>query len=275
MPQFTAEQIRSCLPKLECVFYAAGSVQKFARPYLECGVKVFSAWAANAVPVSEYTLAQILLANKGFYLACRNCVSPEKRQDAKNFSTSVPGNFGVKVGIIGAGMIGKRVISLLRPFDLEVLVHDPFLPDEIAADLGVQKVDLETLFSSCQTISNHVANLPSTVGMLHGRLFEKMLPHATFINTGRGAQVVEADLIRILQNRPDLTAVLDVTWPEPPIEESPFYRLPNCFLTPHIAGSQSSEKHRMADYMLQEFVRHLNGEPTLYEVTENMLETMA
>ena len=87
--------------------------------------------------------------------------------------------------------------------------------------------------------------------------------------------MVEEDLIRVLQDRPDVTAVLDVTWPEPPVENSHFYTLPNCFLTPHIAGSQANEKHRMAEYMLQEFTRYLNGEPTLYEVTEKMLETMA
>ena len=275
IPCFSAEQIRRCLPNLECVFYAAGSVQHFARPYMECGVKIFSAWAANAVPVSEYTLAQILLANKGFFTACRCNTSLENRILARNHSTSLPGNYGCKVGILGAGMIGKRVIDLLRPFDLEVLVYDPFLPEETAAALGVQKVDLDTLFSTCQTISNHVANLPATVGMLHGGLFSKMLPGATFINTGRGAQVVEEDLIRVLQERPDLTAVLDVTWPEPPVENSPFYTLPNCFLTPHIAGSQANEKHRMAEYMQKEFTRYLNGEPTLYEVSEKMLETMA
>ncbi len=275
MPALTEEQIRTVFPKLECVFYAAGSVQHFARPFLECGIKVFSAWAANAVPVSEYTLAQILLANKGFYLACRNNTSPENRTVAKNHSSSTPGNYGCKVGIIGAGMIGKRVIELLRPFDLEVLVYDPFLSKEAATALGVTKTDLDTLFSTCQTVSNHVANLPATVGMLHGGLFSKMPPCATFINTGRGAQVVEEDLIRVLQSRPDLTAVLDVTWPEPPVEGSPFYSLPNCFLTPHIAGSQANEKYRMAEYMKAEFLNYLQGQPCRYEVSLKMLETMA
>ena len=67
MPKFTKEEIREYMPKLKAVFYAAGTVQYFARPFLECGVKVFSAFAANAVPVAEYTVAQIILANKGFY----------------------------------------------------------------------------------------------------------------------------------------------------------------------------------------------------------------
>ena len=71
MPEFTEDEIRAFLPKLKCVFYGAGTVQKFARPFLNCGVKVFSAWAANAVPVAEMTVAQIILANKGYFLTNR------------------------------------------------------------------------------------------------------------------------------------------------------------------------------------------------------------
>lgn len=67
MPVFTEEEIKAVFPNLKYVFYGAGSVQQFARPFLNCGVKVCSAWAANGVPVAEYTVAQIILANKGFY----------------------------------------------------------------------------------------------------------------------------------------------------------------------------------------------------------------
>lgn len=111
--------------------------------------------------------------------------------------------------------------------------------------------------------------------MLGYDLFKLMPKNATFINTGRGAQVVEEDLIRILKERADLTAVLDVTFPEPPLPESKFYTLPNCVLTPHIAGSLGNEKWRMSEYMYDEFIRYKNGEKTLYGVTEKMLETMA
>ena len=71
MPRFSAEEIRRYFPDLRAVFYAAGSVQGFARPFLDCGVRVFSAWAANAIPVAAYTVAQILLAAKGFFPAWR------------------------------------------------------------------------------------------------------------------------------------------------------------------------------------------------------------
>ena len=102
-----------------------------------------------------------------------------------------------------------------------------------------------------------------------------MLPYSTFINTGRGAQIVEPDLVRVLEERPDVTAILDVTFPEPPAEGHAFYSLPNCFLTPHIAGSLMNETHRMAEYIIEEYERYINGEPCRYEVNLKMLETMA
>ena len=71
MPDLTEAEIEACLPSLECVFYGAGTVQKFARPFLTRGIKVFSAWAANAVPVAEMTVAQIVLANNGYFLTNR------------------------------------------------------------------------------------------------------------------------------------------------------------------------------------------------------------
>lgn len=274
MPEFTAQEIKTYLPGLEAVFYAAGSVQRFARPFLQAGVKVFSAWAANAVPVAEYAVAQIVLANKGFF-ASAPLASAGDRAGAGALASQYPGNFGVRVGIIGAGMIGKMVIRRLKDYDLKVVTFDPFLPEQTARELGVEKVTLEELFSTCQVVSNHLANNAQTKGMLNGKLFSKMLPYATFLNTGRGAQVVEEELIATLRARPDLTAVLDVTFPEPPETDSGLLRLPNCILTPHIAGSSGNEVQRMASYMLEEYRRFTRGESCLWEVTETMLETMA
>lgn len=276
MPKFTEEELRICLPSLRAVFYAAGSVQAFAREHLHRGVRIFSAWASNAVPVAEYTVAQILLANKGFYQSCR-IMSGGDHKGAKAYFRKMPGNYGARVGIIGAGMIGKMVLHRLREYRLETVTYDPFLSDEAAAALGTKKVTLEELFESCAVISNHVANLPTTVGMLHYDLFSRMSETATFINTGRGAQVVEADLIRALTECPTRTAVLDVSFPEPPVEGSPFYTLPNVFLTPHIAGSAGDEVARMGEQMAQAYATWLEkGDGKLdCEVTLPMLETMA
>lgn len=275
MPAMSEEEIAKCLPKLQAVFYAAGTVQGFARPFLARGIRVFSAWAANAVPVAEYAVSQILLANKGFFQSAAKVTSPEARCGAQKYYKTFPGNYGCRVGIIGVGMIGTLVAKQLKNYKLDVVAFDPFLSDEKATALGIRKVTLDELFSTCQTISNHLANNAQTQGMLNYALFSQMKDNATFINTGRGAQVVEADLIRALTEKPDRTAVLDVTLPEPPVEGSPFYSMPNVILTPHIAGSFGDECHRMAEYMAEEYRLMKAGKPVRYEVTEAMLKTMA
>ncbi|MGI6255916.1 MAG: hydroxyacid dehydrogenase [Acutalibacter sp.] len=274
VPALSKEEIREYFPSLKALFYAAGSVQQFARPYLEAGVKVFSAWAANAVPVAEFTVAQIILAGKGYFQGMR-LQERGGRAAFDRYSNSFPCNYGVKVGVLGAGMIGSLVLKMLQAYDLETLAYDPFASDEKLASLGAKRASLEEIFSQCQTVTNHIANLPTTQGMLTYEHFSRMGSNATFINTGRGAQVVEADLIRALEEEPGRTALLDVTWPEPPEEGSPLWTLPNVFLSPHIAGSMHNEVARMGLYMAQEYESLAQGKPCRYQVTAQMLETMA
>ncbi|NTW96000.1 MAG: TIM barrel protein [Erysipelotrichaceae bacterium] len=239
------------LPKLKAVFYAAGSVHSFAKPLLDQGVRIFSAVSANAIPVAEMVSSQIILANKGFF----HCVTPG---DAHSFKllksnlTDYPGNKGVKVGILGAGAVGRLVIEKLRSLDLDLMVYDPTLSENAIGDLGAQKADLETIFRECQTISNHMPDLASTKGILNYDLFSLMKHNAIFINTGRGATVSETDLIKALIEQPLRMAILDVTSPEPPVENSPLYTLSNVILTPHIAGSSGNEVIRLAEIMAKE-----------------------
>lgn len=273
MSALSEAEIAQYLPRLKAVFYAAGTVQAFARPFLNRGILVASAWAANAIPVAEYTLSQILLANKGFFQNSR--ITKKDYSAARAYSDSFTGNYSTKVGILGAGMIGSKVIELLKPFNIEVLVYDPFLSEERAENLCVRKSTLEEIFSQCQTISNHIANLPSTVGLLNRQHFNAMLPNATFINTGRGAQVVEEDLVEALTSEPSRTAILDVTDPEPPVPGSVLLEMENVILTSHIAGSMGREVERMACYMADEFIRYSKGEELTYRVTLKMLDTMA
>ena len=225
------------------------------------------------MPVVEFTIAEIILANKGYYQRLRRNSDPEwSNRSSGGYFT---GNFGNKVGLIGVGMIGSMVAERLKDYRLEVLAYDPFLPVEKAEQLGVTMAPLKTIFSECTVISNHLANNPQTVGMLNGELFDLMRPNAAFINTGRGAQVVEKDLIKALKDEPARVALLDVTYPEPPAPGSELRRLDNVFLTPHIAGSLGEETARMGEYMYEEFGRYMRGEPAKWEVTMKMLETMA
>ena len=276
MPRFEVEEIHRCFPKLKAVMYAAGSVQGIARPILDCGAEIFSAWAANAIPVAEVALSHILLANKGYHMAAYYCSQrADLRRKGAEYVGKNHGNYGCKVGIIGVGMIGSEVCRLLKHHRLEVLAFDPFCSQEKARELGIKLVSLETIFSECEVISNHLADNEQTKGILNYELFARMHENTTFINTGRGAQVVEADLVRALKEKTHACAILDVTNPEPPTEDSPFFTLDNVILTPHLAGSQRDEWWRMAEYMYEEAMLHDCGKPTHYSVTRQMLETMA
>jgi phosphoglycerate dehydrogenase-like enzyme len=274
LPALDARQLDG-LPALRALFYAAGSVRGFARPLLERGVRVFSAWAANAVPVAEFAFSQIVLACKGWF---RNTREVRERAAAGCGATraySGAGAYGETVALLGCGAIARRLIARLATVDLDVVVYDPYLTPRAAAALGVTSVSLADAFARGYVVSNHVPNLPETVGLLNASLFRSMRRDATFINTGRGATVVEADLIAALRERPDITALLDVTWPEPPAAGSPLYSLPNAWLSSHIAGSKGDEVKRMADFMIEELVRWDSGRPAEHEVTLAMLDRLA
>lgn len=172
-------------------------------------------------------------------------------------------------------MIGKRVCELLKPFDLEILAYDPFVSAEQAERLKVRLCSLETLFRQSDVVSLHTPWLKETEGMIRGEHLASMNKGATFINTSRGAVVNEPEMIRVLQERPDLQAVLDVTYPEPPEPGSPLYTLPNVVLTPHIAGSLARECSRMGMYAAEEARRFVQGEPPRYAITRELSQRLA
>jgi phosphoglycerate dehydrogenase-like enzyme len=257
---FTPEQLDR-MPKLKAVFYAAGATDYFARPLLERGIRVFSAWLANAVPVAEFTVAQILLSMKNYFnhtaaLKCKENWTREKIG---------PGAYGETVALIGAGAISTKVQELLKGYNLNVIV--------IPSRKERRTISLEEAFRTAYVVSNHLPNREDNQKVLTKEMFASMRPGATFINTGRGAQVDEEGMCEVLKDRPDLTALLDVTWPEPPENDSPLYKLPNVHLSAHIAGSWNDEFHRMADYMIEEYNRYVAGEEPMYEITEKVLMT--
>lgn len=270
IPRFDDHHFEA-MPNLKAVFYAAGNVKSFANPLIERGVTLVGAWDINAIPVAEMCLSQVLLSLRGYFRATRN-YSNSKTHEAKNFPRS--GVFGETVGLIGLGKIGTRLSKLLAKFPIKVIAHDPFLTDDRADELNVESVSLNEIFERSLVVSNHIPDLDSTAGVLNRAHFESMRDGATFINSGRGAQVVEPDLIHVLEVRPDLTALLDVTLPEPPSSSSPLWTLPNVVISPHIGGTVGDEVVRMADCMIKEFESWSAGKPLRYQITTEILATM-
>ncbi len=266
------EAFLAAAPQLKAVFYGAGSIRGFATDAAwDRDIIITSAYAANAVPVAEYTLAAILLSLKRAW----HYIFTIKREGAYPPRTPVPGGFQSTVGIISLGMIGRMVAEHLQSFDLHIIAYDPYISAEAGAKLGVNMVSLEEIFQQADVVSLHTPWLPETVGMITGAHFAAMKPNATFINTARGAVVREEEMTTVLQQRPDLYAVLDVTYPEPPAPESPLYTLPNVVLTPHIAGSLFTECRRMGQYMLAELNRYLAEEPLKWAISRERAKLLA
>lgn len=259
-------------PRLGLFAYAAGTVKMTLTDAVwDRGIRVTSGANANAEPVAEFTLAAILFANKG--VLWRR--GPADYSAMSAMGDRQWGNYGRIIGIVGASLVGRRVIELLRPFPhLKVAIYDPYVTNDEAASLGVAKLGLDDLCACADVLSIHAPALPETMGMIGPAQLSALPDGATVINTARGPLIDhEALLAHLTSGR--LYSILDVTDPEPLPADSPLLELPNVWLSPHLAGSQGSELARMTDFVIEEIRRWSAGEPALNEVTKDRLATMA
>jgi phosphoglycerate dehydrogenase-like enzyme len=260
-------------PRLKALIYGAGTVRHMVGPeFWERKIVLTTANAANAIPVAEFALAHILLGLKRAWF-----LSVEMKKARRIPESRIPlaGAFGSTVGLVSLSAIGRLVLQRLATFDVKVIAFDPTVTAAQAAELNVQLVPLAELFARSDVVSLHAPHLPATEGMITGTLLASMKPGATFINSARGAIVRENEMIEILRARPDLTAILDVTHPEPPVPTSPLYDLPNVVLTPHIAGSVERECLRMGQWAVDELRRYLAGDEMKSALAEKQLASMA
>lgn len=254
-------------PNLRLIAHSAGSVKRLlADPgVFERGIAVTTASDANAVPVADYTLAAILMANKQVFRLRELYRQGRSRALTDPLAAGPIGNLGKRVGIVGASRIGRLVVDRLRGFDLDVLIHDPFLSAEDPILATARQVDLAEVMTA-DVVSLHAPLLPATRGMIGARELALMCDGATLINTARGAIVDQAALIAELTSG-RLNAVLDVTFPEVPEPASPLYDLPNVFLTPHAAGALGTEQARLGDLVAAEVARFCAGQPLRHALT--------
>jgi len=260
-------------PNLKAFFYGAGSVRRLLSPeFWDRNIVLTTANAANAVPVAEFSIAHILL---GLKRAWAQSVEMKKTRAFPKRKMAVAGSFGSTVGLISLSTIGRLVLEHLSNFEMKVISHDPTVTQAQASELNVEMVSLAELFSRSDVVSLHAPHLPATTGLITGALLASMKPGATFINTARGAIVREGEMIEVLCARPDLTAILDVTHPEPPETTSKLYDLPNVVLTPHIAGSVERECQRMGQWVTDELRRYMAGKPLKTQIARARAASMA
>lgn len=176
---------------------------------------------------------------------------------------------GRRIGIVGFGRIGRAFAKLLSPFDVEILVSDPYAQPEDAT-----LVQLDELVSACSVVVLCAALTPETRGMFDRRRLSLLPNGAYLVNVARGGLIdMDALLEELRTGR--ITAALDVTDPlEPLPADHELRQLPNVILTPHIAAGGIEMRREIGSIAVEEVVRFANGLPPLNRVTAEMLTTM-
>lgn len=270
-----SDELMAAAPNLEAIFYGAGSMKALLSDKVwEQDVTITTANSINAIPVAEFTLSQILFTLKDGWKFVRATRANKGKPAAINVHETA-GNYKQTVGIISLSQIGRQTIALLKPFDLDIIAYDPYVEKAEADELGVTLVSLDEIFEQADVVSLHAPWLPETEKMITGDHFRKMKDGASFINTARGAIVNEPEMLEVLEERADITAILDVVYPEPPAEDSLIFTLDNIVYTPHIAGSTGNELARLGAVMADEAIRYINDEPLKHQITKETYEIMA
>ncbi len=241
-PSFTGEMLES-LPKLRLVAHGAGSVKSLVPvEFFNGNRRIFSNAPIIAEDVAQTTLAFILTSLKQIWQF--NDMTHQggwKGGESGNFTTKRPN--GLKVGLVGASMVGREVIKYLKLFDCTIYMYDPYLSSLEAGALGVKPVTLDTLLRECDVVSLHAPANEDCRHMLNSDNIPLLKDGALLINTARGMLIDEVALIKELETG-RISACLDVTDPEPPAEDSRLRTLSNVVLTPHIAGGHTVNGRR-------------------------------
>lgn len=166
---------------------------------------------------------------------------------------------GQTLGLVSFGRIGRHVMEKIKPFGMNVLVFDPFVPAEAVEEAGGKSVDLDELIRSSDIVSIHAPLVDSTKHMFNKEIFKAMKNTAILLNMGRGPIIKEEDLIWALENKEIAAAGLDVTDPEPIEAGNPMLHMNNVIITPHAAYYSEDSQATLQTLTAESVAQVLSG----------------
>lgn len=273
-PSFTDEMLAQ-LPRLRLVAHAAGAVKNLVPPsFWRSGRRIFSNAPIIAEDVAQTTLALILTSLKQLWQL--NALTAEgKWTGGESGAFTTRRLDGLNVGLVGASLVGREVVKILKPFRCNILMSDPYLSPLEAEDMGVKRMALDEMIAASDVLSLHAPANEDCRHLLNARNLPLLKDGALLINTARGMLIDEEALIKELQTG-RITACLDVTDPEPPAADSPLRTLPNVILMPHMAGGHTVNGRRMMGRnVITEIYNFLIKGKLQTEVHGDMLDHMA
>ena len=173
---------------------------------------------------------------------------------------------GQVLGLIGFGHIPRALVPKAKAFGLTVVAHDPYVPPDVLAALGVAGVGFDDLLARSDFISVHAPLTPQTRGLVNAAAFARMKPGALIVNTARGPLIDETALIAALDSGHLGGAALDVVATEPLAKDSPLLHRDNVILTPHTAFYSVEALNELQTKCASDVARVLSGEKPVYPV---------
>ena len=239
------------------------------------GVKAVDTTHGSSYGVSEWALAMSMIGLRNAGALFRRMIAGEAVFTDMDDRANDPGFLkseltGKTVGIIGVGHIGRRFLELLKPFNVTVYAHDPYVPLEIADIYDITMTTLDNVMSIPDVVVCLAPITPATKGMIGKHEIGLMKPGTVFVNVSRGA-IVDSDALIERLNKNDMIACLDVFEPEPVPVDSPVRQMTNVFLTPHIAGVSVIGGPRFFRLMVDEMERFFSGHDTRYDLLPRTL----
>lgn len=216
---------------------------------------VFHTPGANNQAVADHTFALILAVARRI-LFCDRSLREKRWEHTKVMGLEI---WQKTIGLIGLGAIGRCVALRAKGFQMRVVAHDPFWPDQFAAAHGIARLPVAGLLREADVVSIHAPLTKENKGMIDAAALRSMKPTAILINAARGGIVKEADLHEALKNGVIAGAGIDVFEQEPPTE-SPLLGLENVVLTPHTAAFTYEGMNNMSTGVVTQLIGYLKGD---------------